>query len=285
MPKVSVVLPTYNGEKYIAKAIESVLKQSYTDFELIIVDDCSTDRTTEIIADYAKQDSRVKVIRNEKNSKLPKSLNNGFKYATGTFYTWTSDDNLYKTDALKVMISLLEEKPDVGMVYCDYDEIDEEGQIIKEKKLGEADTLYYSNCVGACFMYRASIAQKIGLYNTEMFLAEDYDYWLRISFCANLFHCAQNLYEYRTHGGSLSATRTRDVQRQTARLWMIHLPELLKNVTKYQKKRDFFERIIVSADEVEREEIESELCRYSFLFWIRRKRKSIMRTIKGSFNR
>ena len=137
MPKVSVVLPTYNGEKYIAKAIESVLKQSYTDFELIIVDDCSTDRTTEIIADYAKQDSRVKVIRNEKNSKLPKSLNNGFKYATGTFYTWTSDDNLYKTDALKVMVSLLEEKPDVGMVYCDYDEIDEEGQIIKEKKLGE----------------------------------------------------------------------------------------------------------------------------------------------------
>ena len=283
MPKVTVVLPTYNGEKYVGMAIESILSQSYTDFELIIVDDCSTDGTNEIATEYARQDDRVKVIRNGSNSKLPKSLNNGFEQATGTFYTWTSDDNLYKKDALKEMVAILETNHDVGMVYCDYDEIDQDGKLVAARKMEEADTLYYGNCVGACFMYRASIAKDIGGYNIEMFLAEDYDYWLRISFCSKLFHVSQNLYEYRTHSGSLSATRIRDVQRQTARLWMIHLTELLRNVPTYQEKRDFFERIISSADEAERMEIEKELCKYSILFWGRRTRKKMVRSVKSLF--
>ncbi len=78
MPKVSIVLPTYNGEKYIRESVESIINQSFTDWELIIVDDCSTDHTAMIVDQYASEDFRIKVIHNKKNQKLPQSLNIGF---------------------------------------------------------------------------------------------------------------------------------------------------------------------------------------------------------------
>ena len=99
MPKISVVLPVYNGEAYLKDAIKSILNQTFQDFELIIVDDCSTDRTTEIVKRYVDCDSRIILIQNKVNLKLPESLNKGFSHATGDYWTWTSCDNLYMPDA------------------------------------------------------------------------------------------------------------------------------------------------------------------------------------------
>ena len=103
-PKISVILPSYNGERYLAQSIQSVIDQTETDWELIIVNDCSTDSTLEIATKFAKIDRRIKVISNEKNSKLPASLNEGFRRAKGKYLTWTSDDNYYKPDALKKLL-------------------------------------------------------------------------------------------------------------------------------------------------------------------------------------
>ena len=99
--KVSVVLPVYNGAKRVSKAIESVLSQSYTNLELIIVNDCSTDNTMEVLRGYADKDSRIKVYENEVNQKLPRTLNNGFSHVEGDYLTWTSDDNTYKLNAIE----------------------------------------------------------------------------------------------------------------------------------------------------------------------------------------
>ena len=90
--KVSIILPTYNGKKYIRDSIESIINQTYTNWELIIVNDCSTDDTQKIIEEYQQKDKRIIVINNEKNLKLPASLNRGFEEASGEYYTWTSDD-------------------------------------------------------------------------------------------------------------------------------------------------------------------------------------------------
>ena len=92
MPKVSIVLPTYNGSKFLSRSIESVQEQAETDWELIIVNDCSTDNTLDIAQKYAQQDKRISVITNEQNKKLPASLNVGFSRAKGKYLTWTSDD-------------------------------------------------------------------------------------------------------------------------------------------------------------------------------------------------
>ena len=87
MPKISIVLPTFNGERYLKSSIHSILSQTFPDWELIIVDDCSTDGTADIIKRYAQSDSRIRVIRNEKNQKLPGSLNIGFSVAKGEYLT------------------------------------------------------------------------------------------------------------------------------------------------------------------------------------------------------
>ena len=99
---VSIVLPTFNGEEFLAQSIESVLKQSYKNLELIIVNDCSTDSTPRIIEEFAKKDSRIKIIHNAINQKLPRSLNIGFNAASGEYWTWTSDDNYYLENAIEI---------------------------------------------------------------------------------------------------------------------------------------------------------------------------------------
>ena len=91
---ISIILPTYNGEKYLSQAIESILSQTEQDWELILVNDCSTDRTGDICQAYTLKDPRIRVIHNEGNRKLPGSLNRGFREAHGDYLTWTSDDNL-----------------------------------------------------------------------------------------------------------------------------------------------------------------------------------------------
>ncbi|NLG52731.1 MAG: glycosyltransferase, partial [Clostridiales bacterium] len=129
MKKISVVLPVYNGEKYLRESIQSVINQTYSNWELIIVDDASTDSSPDIIREFAKTDNRIRFITNPTNQKLPESLNIGFRQASGEYLTWTSDDNLYAGDAFKIMAEALDEEPEYGMVFCDISYIDENGDI------------------------------------------------------------------------------------------------------------------------------------------------------------
>lgn len=123
---VSIVLPVYNGEKFLKQSIESVLKQTHKNLELIIVNDCSTDNSLSIANSFEKQDPRVKVISNQVNQKLPESLNIGFRNANGDYYTWTSDDNWYEPTAIEDMLNYLLEKNDKDMVCADMTVIHED---------------------------------------------------------------------------------------------------------------------------------------------------------------
>lgn len=232
MPKVSVVLPTYNGSKYLAESIESIINQSFTDWELIIINDCSTDNTLEIANSYAEKDNRIKVFTNPENLKLPNSLNEGFKRATGEYWTWTSDDNRYKPEAFERMVLFLDENVDAGLVCFDMDFIDSEGVFSSSLKLPDPSTLVNQNTIGACFMYRSSIAKKIGEYDTEMFLAEDYEYWLRFYFNSRIVHRSENLYEYRQHEASLSAIKYEKIFLQRAKVKYKYHKYIIKNIEK-----------------------------------------------------
>jgi glycosyltransferase involved in cell wall biosynthesis len=106
-PLVSIILPTYNGSRFLERAIQSCLGQTYFSIELIIVDDASTDSTPEILARAVKQDTRVRVIWHDRNRKLPAALNTGFSEAKGEFLTWTSDDNEYLPNAIEQMVDFL----------------------------------------------------------------------------------------------------------------------------------------------------------------------------------
>jgi len=234
MKKVSMVLPTYNGKQYIEQSIQSVLAQTYQNWELIIVDDCSTDGTAEIVQHYAEGNPRIQVIHNAENQKLPRSLNVGFRHAAGDYFTWTSDDNRYKPTALEKMLEYLEADSKAGLVYADMDYIDENG--CKTGAISaEAIELYCMNCIGACFLYRRSVAEQIGEYDASMFLVEDYDYWLRIAKRFRVAHLSECLYEYRRHGASLSEQKAENVKRQLDRLRRRELDFLLTKLDPQDK--------------------------------------------------
>ena len=222
-PKISIVLPTYNGERWLKDSIQSVVEQTFTDWELIIVNDCSTDNTLQIAQSFADKDTRITVISNKTNKKLPASLNVGFSQAKGTYFTWTSDDNLYKKDALEKLSTYLDNHPQTSMVSMNEDLINEEGVVIKNYdanfKYKRCAGALMNNCnVGAAFMYRKSIADIVGKYDENTFCAEDYDYWCRIALAGNIDYTSDNIYQYRLNSLSLSATKQQQVIEKTKKI-------------------------------------------------------------------
>ncbi|MCQ2572146.1 MAG: glycosyltransferase family 2 protein [Alphaproteobacteria bacterium] len=217
MPRVSIVLPVWNGEKFLPESVNSVINQTFTDWELIIVNDCSTDNTLEVAKQLAKMDKRIHVYSNDVNKKLPATLNVGFSHAVGEYLTWTSDDNIAKPNWLAVLVDYLDKNPDVDMVSATMDYIDEDGKFLFSTKLSTTPaTLAYRCNVGAAFMYRRQIAEIVGEYDEYTFCAEDYDYWCRIALNGNVAYIPDNIYLYRTNSQSLTAQQQPRIKQKTA---------------------------------------------------------------------
>lgn len=206
-PLVSIVLPTYNGSRYLDASISSCLNQSYSNIELIIVDDCSTDATPDIIRKRAAADGRIRAVTHERNRKLPGSLNSGFSQARGEYLSWTSDDNLYQPHAIERMVSALLDRPDASVVYAGYAVIGDMGQVLNTEPARKPSSLVLGNVVGACFLYRREVQDTVGPYDETIFLAEDYDFWLRAAQRFQFMALDTELYFYRQHQQSLSASR------------------------------------------------------------------------------
>jgi len=217
-PLVSIVLPTYNGASYIRDSIESCLKQSYQNIEIIIVNDASTDNTATIIEEYNRRYSRVKVLHHSKNRKLPAALNTGFHEAKGRFLTWTSDDNMYRDNAVSVLLTYIMKNEKVSLVYSDYSVINCDGVVISEVCLPPLSKILEMNVIGACFLYKREVFDELGGYDSSRFLVEDYEYWLRVASTYKLMHLPRDLYFYREHENSLTSQQESAVNEEKHRL-------------------------------------------------------------------
>src|SRR6476619_6438723 len=160
--------------------IESCVRQTYRNWELILIDDCSDDATPDIIAEFLSRDNRIRSIRHQRNRKLPEALNTGHAAARGEYLTWTSDDNRFRPGAIEELSDYLDQHPAIGLVYADSVLIDDTGSRIRDYPSQPASKLAYMNAVGPCFLYRLEVYQSVGSYDPQLFLAEDYDYWLRV---------------------------------------------------------------------------------------------------------
>ncbi len=218
---VSVVLPVYNGGDILADSIESVLRQTYENFELIIINDGSKDDTLKIAQSYAENDSRIRVLTQE-NRKIPRTLSRGFNEARGEFLTWTSADNVMDKDFLEKMVNDLKSKPQAGMIWANMRLINAKGKKLTkhgwfEFPFGSGNVIfpnnayelntYANNTIGAAFMYRASAKEVLGCYSSFKHTLEDYDYWMRMNSLLELRHTdfCEPVYSYRWHDGSLTA--------------------------------------------------------------------------------
>ncbi|MFH0823994.1 MAG: glycosyltransferase [Pseudomonadota bacterium] len=223
---VSIVLPTYNGAAYLSRSLQSCIDQVYRNWELIVVDDASTDETPEIIRDYVARDSRIRSIRNDANRKLPASLNEGFSHAMGELLTWTSDDNQYRPEAINRLAGVLEANPDVDVVYSDHTYIDAEGRFTKYCAVAHAENLVAWNCVGACFLYRRKVHEELGGYSEDSYRCEDWDFWLRGLTRFKFMPLHEDLYLYRLHPNSITGSQFQKVLAAAEKVLATNLPRI-----------------------------------------------------------
>lgn len=186
MPEVSVIIPAYNAGRFLGEALESVLRQTFQDFEVIVVDDGSTDNTAEVVARFA--DSRTLYIYHEKNRGLPAARNTGICASMGKYVAFLDADDWYLPRKLEVQVSYLNEHPTTGLVASGWVETDAQGKMFRVVKPWPNTTRSFSlkECVLGlplvvhCVLVRREWLETVGLFDESMRWVEDTDLWLRL---------------------------------------------------------------------------------------------------------
>ena len=179
-PLVSVVIPNYNGERYVAKTLDSVLQQTYQHFEIIVVDDCSTDRSPEIIEGYSEKDSRIHMIRLPENKGVANARNTGILQSEGQYIALLDNDDLWTSDKLERQVRLSQE---ADIVYCSYDFIDENDQQIKRPFIVTRqisfNSMLASSMISCSTAFIKADILKGHLFDTRYY-HEDYVLWMQL---------------------------------------------------------------------------------------------------------
>lgn len=241
-PKVSVLMPAYNAEKYIGEAIESILNQTFRDFEFIVVEDGSKDKTWEIIQQYAKKDGRIIALRNEKNLGIAGNRNRLKNLAKGDYVAWQDADDISLSTRLEKQVAFLDSHPEVGIVGA-YLEFFEDGQgasgIRKyssdDQKLRE-NIFLFSPVAQPVAMIRKKILDEAGDYNLKYPPAEDIDMSFRIGEKSQFSNIQEVLLRYREHPNSNTFTRLKKSERST-----LEIRKKYANSGKY--RMTFFDRV------------------------------------------
>ena len=205
MPKVSIYMPTYNYGSYIRQAIDSVLKQTMEDWELIVIDDGSTDNTIETL-DIYRENIKIRIFSQE-NQGLNVTNNIAIRLANGRYIVRLDPDDFLDENMLFVLSGVLDNKPDVGVVFPDYYEVDPNGEIIevvRRQKIDEEVELLDLPAHGACTMFRKEILKDLGGYNENYSCQDGYDLWLRIIRKYKPYNVNIPLFYYRQHPKSLT---------------------------------------------------------------------------------
>jgi glycosyltransferase involved in cell wall biosynthesis len=201
-PELSIIMPVYNSEETIQEAVSSILEQSYTNFEFIIVDDGCSDRTVPLINEL--KDPRIKLLTNERNVGLTRSLNKAIAVSTGQFIARQDGDDVSLPGRLDKQIAFLKSHHDVAVLGTGRATLSSEGKrisnILYPEEPNHADFLQ-RNCIPhGSIMTRREILDEVGGYNEDFIICEDYDLWLRISKTHRIMNLQEPLYGVRRHG-------------------------------------------------------------------------------------
>ena len=213
-PLISVLMPAYNAEKYISESIDSILNQSYKNFEFIIIDDFSTDKTYEIIKKYSKQDSRIKCFKNSKNLGIAGNRNRLIKMAKGKYIVWQDADDISFSFRLAKQTSFMQTHKNVGICGSFIQSFDDKGFKDIRRYPFSDDSLrknifLYSPVAQPAAIIRKSVLNQVGLYNSKYPPAEDLDMSFRLGSCSKFANIQESLIYYREHLASNTYTRTK----------------------------------------------------------------------------
>jgi glycosyltransferase involved in cell wall biosynthesis len=234
MPKISVCIPVYNCDEFIAQAVDSVLKQSMKDWELVVIDNCSTDRTLEIVQQY--KDIRIRVLKNEENLGFEYNWNRALDESKGEYIKILPADDMIEPNCLEMQYALLNSNPSLALVCCQRKIIDYRNKTIGTrgmvKKSFESDSCIMikkivrsgTNLIGepGAVIFRNEVLKKIGGFNTENFYVVDLDFWVRVLTTGKLYYQADVLSSFRVSGVSTS-TMIKSSQAEDYIRWLKNL--------------------------------------------------------------
>ncbi|SFJ09178.1 glycosyltransferase family 2 protein [Olleya namhaensis] len=273
-PLITVLLPVYNVEKYIEEAIQSVLDQTFEDFEILVIDDCSTDNTLEIIETIT--DDRIKIIKKEANKGLIDSLNLGFSLAKGKYIARMDGDDVNELTRFEKQFNVLESNPDVIACGSWIKFFGSNEKLIKHRETHSeivAQMLVKCPMSLGCCMLRTSAVKNIGFEDDKLHV-EDYDFWTRIAWDGRLYNIQEVLYHYRGHDNQVS-NKYKELQVRGDFIIQLTLFKKLNYCTN-KFKDDLLSKFLLKSDTIELEEF------VLFLNWIKQLR--VLNTKSKVFN-
>ena len=212
-PKVSIIIAVYNTEKYLKESIGSVLKQSMKDFELIIVDDCSTDNSLKIIEELTAKDNRIRIIKNKKNRQAEYCRNKAIKIAKGKYIAIHDSDDICTKDRLKIQTEYLDKHPDIFLVAGSYEYIDESGRFMCREIFDYDHQKVASRLVVHNMIHNPTVMFRNDgqtYYREKVLYAGDRDLWMRLlSRSKKMVVLPDILLKYRVHPTSITMSKYR----------------------------------------------------------------------------
>lgn len=222
MPKVTVLLPVYNGEKYLKETVDSILLQSYANFEFLIIDDGSTDESIKIIESF--KDQRIRVLRNSKRIKLAGALNRGLKEASSPYIARMDADDIALPDRLQKQVAFMDGHPEIGVCGSAIQIFGEKERKRIETYPSDAEEIKAYALFDCPFCHPATILRRDMVLGNELFYdgsyypTEDYELWTRAIDCFPTANLRDVLLKYRVHGASMTGSDWDMMDKQAARI-------------------------------------------------------------------
>lgn len=225
-PKLTVIMPCYNREKYLTESIESILNQSFSDFEFIIVDDCSADNSWNIINKYKNVDARIIALKNKKNLGIAGAINAGLNIARGEYITGMDSDDISLTRRFEKQVRFLDENKKYGLCSIDISSFNNEGQILSNAIYKETYNgiiaplewlfLWTDPIPDAPSMYRKEIIKKHSIsYDSNYKVTSAYNFLGRVTLHTRISRINEVLYKYRIHSGSTSVNNLTQIYKES----------------------------------------------------------------------
>ena len=210
---ISVVMPVYNGSQFLREALDSILAQSFVDYELLVIDDGSSDDSAAMVASVG--DPRIVLLRNDRNRGLVYTLNRGLQYARGLYVARMDQDDISLPDRFLRQLEYLEQNPAIGLCGTWMETIgDRNGIVVKyaaDPVEAKCRLLFVTVLAHPTVMFRRSVLADHGLFYSEAYQhAEDYEFWLRLSRQTNISNIPQVLHQYRLSPGQISQKHGRE---------------------------------------------------------------------------
>jgi Glycosyl transferase family 2 len=231
MPRVTVLMSVYNGERFLGEAVAGILSQTYTDFELLIVDDGSTDGSRALASSF--EDPRIRLLVNSRNLGLARSLNRGLEVARGEYVARQDADDFSEPERLAKQVAYLDEHPETALVGSGYTEVDSDGAEIGRRELPRdyREILwslgFYCPFVHSAVMFRRSVVPGVvGPYDESLVYSMDYELWRRVAARLPVANLGDTLVRHRTNPWSMTSTLGEHTQ-EGARMRAAALAELL----------------------------------------------------------